>query len=142
MLARAVILLLLLFAVASGSSGQSLALRGGVNVDLVVDPLRAASVSVASTKLMWRHLRRPSKITVSTSSPGQRFALAVEAEKVKDGLPVGTVNLQDGLPATELIVDAGQKRNGHCTLRYTATALPSHGIGQDVHLVTYTLTEQ
>ncbi|MDX1429319.1 MAG: hypothetical protein R3282_03480 [Rhodothermales bacterium] len=142
MLARAVILLLMLSAVAPASSGQSLALRGGVSVDLVVDPLRATSVSVSSTKLMWRHLQRPSKITVSTSSPGQRFALAVEAEKVRDGIPVGTVILQDGLPATELIVDAGDKRNGQCTLRYTATAIPSDGIGQDVHLVTYTLTEQ
>ncbi|MBT8401415.1 MAG: hypothetical protein KJO98_13125, partial [Rhodothermia bacterium] len=69
---------------------------------------------------MWRRLARPSKILVSTVSPGQRFGLTVEAERVKLGLAVGEVDLIDGMPSVELVVEAGSKKNGQCVLRYTA----------------------
>lgn len=124
------------------SSGQAIFLRGRTQVDLVIDPVREPTVTDASAKLIWNRLRRPSKILVSTMAPGQQFGLSVEAERVKRGVAVGKVQLVDGMPSVELIVDAGLKRNGQCVLKYTASATPQQGIGQDVHTVTYTVTEQ
>jgi len=104
-----------------------------------------------STRLRYRiRTSRPVKIAVSTSCPGQRFDLRVQARSQTDGTPQGTVALEDGAPARDLIRDLTIP-NFFClffacvdeaALRYTSQVRASDGTGTDAHVVRYTVLAQ
>lgn len=103
-----------------------------------------ASVVNSSCTLRFRRHAQAQRITVSTSCPGQRFTLQVQAINATIGVPAPAVTLVDGAPAVNLLtnIPAGGG-NGRCTLQYTASATFAQGnsveLGTDVHTVTYTI---
>lgn len=106
------------------------------------------SITNTTAGLRYRKQTLPTKITVSTICPGQRFNLAVVATSATGGTPAPQVNLVNGMAATDFIT--GIPRTGAniktCILRYTASARFDQGnsteLGNDVHTVTYTLVSQ
>ncbi len=103
----------------------------------------------AGARIIWPRQGMTTKITVSTSCPGQHFNLSVYATGVSSGSPAPEVSLTDGMPATDFIVNipaGGRRRNNSATLRYTASATFAQGnsaeLGNDTHAVMYTLQAQ
>ncbi len=100
------------------------------------------------SRIFWFRQAATTKITVSTSCPGQHFSLSVVATGVSSGNPAPEVNLTDGMPPTDFIVNipAGGGMIKSCTLRYTASASFAQGnsaeLGSDMHSVIYTLLAQ
>jgi hypothetical protein len=109
------------------------------------DPMTAINTS---SSLQWRRQNKNAKITVATSCPGQRFTLRVYAVTPSEGVAAPEVTLTNGMPAVNFIINcpAGGPRLNTAILRYTASATFSQGnsteIGNDVHLVTYTILAQ
>jgi hypothetical protein len=99
--------------------------------------------SDASTLLLWVGRRRPKKITVETSAPGQVYALRVE---VVGALGRGTaqppITLVDGMSPQDLVRDIRNRQSGLGFVRYTASVAPGQESGEDVHTVTFTMTDQ
>ena len=98
-------------------------------------------------RLRYRSGTATRKVGVSTICPGQRFSLSVLAIDLTVGIPAGEVPLTDGMLGRDFITDiAGRPPNGRCTLRYTASATFEQGssleLGDDIHTVTYTITDQ
>lgn len=107
------------------------------------------SVSSSTTTLRWSQERVTTKVTIATRCPGQKFTLRVLATGVSGGgTPAPEATLQDGMLATDFVLDIPPRRpnNGSCTVRYTAVAPFEQGnsteLGDDVHTVTYTLVAQ
>jgi len=106
------------------------------------------AVTNTSTSLRFRRQTVITKITVSTSCPGQRFSLAVLATNLTYGVAAPQVTLLNGMPATDFILNlpTNGTLNKTCTLLYTASATFAQGnsteLGNDVHAVTYTLVAQ
>jgi len=102
----------------------------------------------SSSTLRYKQAGVPTKITVQTVCPGQRFYLSVEAIAVGDGTPAPVVTLSNGMLPTDFItnIGAGSKKNFQSDLQYTASASFSQGnsteLGDDIHTVTYTLVAQ
>jgi hypothetical protein len=106
------------------------------------------SVTNAATSLRWRKQNVITKITVSTSCPGQRFTLTVLATNLTYGVAAPQVTLFNGMPATNFVLNipTGNPVHKTCTLQYTASATFAQGnsaeLGNDVHAITYTLVAQ
>jgi hypothetical protein len=106
------------------------------------------SVTDATSTLSYRRQTVVTKITVSTSCPGQRFTLKVLAINISGGTAATEVTLSDGMVATDFVT--GIPRTGalnkSCNPRYTASATFEQGnsaeLGSDIHTVTYTLLAQ
>lgn len=97
----------------------------------------------ASTVLRWEGRRRPKKITVETSAPGQVYTLTAEVVGVTGrGMALPPVTLVDGMFPQDLVRDIKNKQDGQGFVQYTATVVPGQGAGEDVHTVTFTLTDQ
>lgn len=129
------------------AEAQRLVLQGPavVQLDISPDMTGYGSDEDADTRLRWRQVRNPSKVTVSTFAPGQTVRLTVDPENVVRGTPVGTVMLTDGMPDANLIVNITHRGAGSADLRYTAQIDAEDGLppgGTEVHTVTYTITEQ
>ncbi len=136
----------LFLVLATAPQAQSMLLIGGP-VELVVDGstvVAGQSVATdASTMLQWEGRRRQKKITVETSAPGQVYALRVMVVgKTGDGTPQPEVTLVDGMFAQDLVRDIKNKKEGQGFVRYTASVAPGQGIGEDMHTVTFTLTDE
>jgi len=103
--------------------------------------------------LEWQKEHVVTKVTVSTTCPGQRFTLRVLATNISrrggiEGIAAPEVTLQDGMPAMDFITDVPPpgSLNTSATLQYTASATFSQGnsteLGNDLHTVTYTVVAQ
>lgn len=133
------------------ADAQSLAMQGG-NVTLTVTTgIPGGSLTPvvdAGSSIRYKEANVPTKMTVQTVCPGQKFNLTVEAISVGDGTPAPVVTLTNGMLPTDLItnIGAGSKKNFTTDLQYTASAAFSQGnsteLGDDIHTVTYTLVAQ
>ncbi|NQV71836.1 hypothetical protein HQ496_01840 [bacterium] len=105
-----------------------------------------ATAEDESSIISWGRTSSKSKVTVTTFSPGQRFALFVEAKNATNGKSKGRIGLVDGMKATDFIVNIANKRPGSATLFYLAEVRIEEGSTEteptDIHSVTYTLTDQ
>ncbi len=130
--------------------GQMLLLGGNPQLALTSGTPGGTMIPVVntSTRIFWFRQAVTTKITVSTSCPGQHFSLSVFATAVSSGNPAPEVTLTDGMPDVDLIVGipAGGGMIKSCTLRYTASATFAQGnsaeLGNDMHSVMYTLLAQ
>lgn len=106
------------------------------------------SMTNTTSSLSWKRENVITKITVSTSCPGQRFMLAVLATNLTYGVAAPQVTLTNGMLASDFVLNipTGNPVNKTCTLQYTASATFAQGnsteLGNDVHMVTYTLVAQ
>jgi hypothetical protein len=106
------------------------------------------SVLNTTCTLAYKKQSRISKITVSTSCPGQSFNLSVVATNVTKGNAAPQVALANGNPAMDLVtnIPATGSANATCTLQFTASATFSQSnsteVGNDVHTITYTIQVQ
>jgi hypothetical protein len=145
----------LLFTLAALSAPQiassQITVLGGnllLQVTSAAAPQDPMSVVNSATSLSWNRKNVIQKITVSTSCPGQKFTLKVYALNTSEGIAAPEVTLTNGMPAADFITDCprGGPRLNTATLRYTASATFSQGnsseIGNDVHVVTYTILAQ
>ena len=102
------------------------------------------------TTLRYRWQAQVSKITISTSCPGQRFSLHARAASTQDGSPAPAVTLTHGMPAADLIRDIPAwwflPLTRQATVEYTASATFEQGnsteLGADSHVITFTLVAQ
>jgi len=123
---------------------------GNLLMSVTTGTAGAQPVAVTSTATTLRIRRETvvTKVTVSTSCPGQRFSLAVLATNLTSGVAAPQVNLVNGMPAADFILNlpTNGTLNKTCTLRYTASATFAQGnsteLGNDVHSITYTLVAQ
>jgi hypothetical protein len=107
-------------------------------------------VSVLNTTctLSYKKQSKISKISVSTSCPGQSFSLSVLATNVTKGTAAPQVSLVNGNPAMDLVtnIPSSGTTNATCTLNFTASATFSQGnsteLGNDVYSITYTILAQ
>ncbi len=131
---------------------QSLAMQGG-NITLTIATATPGSeptpIVDAATKIRFKgDVSLPTKITVQTVCPGQKFNLTVEATAVGDGTAAPAVSLTNGMLATDIVTNIGvaSKKNFTLTLQYTASATFAQGnsieLGDDAHTVTYSLVAQ
>ena len=132
------------------STFAQLSVRGG-NATLAITTAAPGSqptpVTDVSTQVRYREQSVITKITVSTSCPGQKFTLKALAVSPQRGVPAPEVTLVDGMPSAEFIQDIPTgNRNRTSTIQYTASATFAQGnsveLGPDVHTVTYTLVAQ
>ena len=132
--------------------GQAVSLLGG-NPTLAITTavLGSEPTPVTNTATTVRYRQQPgtvTKLTVSTSCPGQSFTLKVLAVSPQRGVPAPEVTLVDGMPDADFIRDipGGNLTRRTCTLQYTASATFAQGnsveLGPDIHAVTYTLVAQ
>lgn len=148
------LLLLALAAVPGANSVFAQAQKSGIRLhgpptvrfDMTPDATGTATSENAETRLMWNRPKTRSKITVSTVSPGQSHRLTVEAEDVKSGIATGAVQLVDGMPDTNLIVNLDDKSAGMARIRYIASTGGDQdkpaSASSDSHTVIYTITDQ
>lgn len=140
-------LLLLLALVATGSrvTAQEMV---SVSQSAVTMTATSGPTSNATTTLTWRgNFFSRTKITVSTSTFSQRYALTVEAQNAQRGRSAGVVTLVSGAAARDLVTDISSGflwliQTGQATLRYVATPLPGSPGGSETHTVTYTILQQ
>ncbi|HET6566506.1 MAG TPA: hypothetical protein VFG50_00990 [Rhodothermales bacterium] len=92
-----------------------------------------------STVLSWRINRRHLKITVQTDLAAPKYTLKVMAVNATAGTPAPERVL--GVTPKDFILDVG-KTTGTAVIRYTGTASLQQGSGSDLHLVTFTVTQQ
>jgi len=166
----------LLLAVPIGSSvlGQSIDIKGGptqLDITTATPGQNPPPATDASTTLRISERRDGAfKITVSTTAPGQRYDLRVEATGLNSGVSQGEVSLVDGMASADLIrnVDLCDRPGGgppgggppgggppgggppgggppcreEATLRYRAFVAADDGAGSDSHTVQYTILAQ
>jgi hypothetical protein len=145
--------LAVLMCIAAMAGAQDLSVRGGNQVLQITSAQTGQEptpVVNTATNLRYRRQPQTSKITVSTSCPGQSFTLRVRAVSVQDGTPAPTVTLTNGMPAADLVRDipaeGGRPRRRTATLEYTASSSFNQGnsdeVGADAHVITFTLVAQ
>lgn len=139
---------------ASATAGaQALSVAGGNQVLQITSaqPGQEPTPVVNSlTSLSYRRQSKISKITISTSCPGQRFTLRVRAVSVQDGTPTSTITLTNGMPAADVVRDipaqGGIPPRRSAALEYTASSTFDQGnsteLGTDSHVITFTLVAQ
>ncbi|MEX0737409.1 MAG: hypothetical protein WD182_08215 [Bacteroidota bacterium] len=143
--------LLLLLGATENVVAQQIEVFGG-NQTLVINTGAAGSepvpvVNTANT-LQYRRQGVISKITVRTACPTQAFNLSVVATGVVRGIAAPTVDLVNGMAATDFITSIPNFGffSTTVTLQYTASATFAQGRrneeGNDVHTVTYTILAQ
>jgi len=146
-------LLVLLLCLAADAGAQPLRVQGGsqtLQITTALPGQQPTPVVNTGTTLRFRRQSQISKITVSTSCPGQRFSLRARAVSVQDGSPAPAVTLTHGMPAADLIRDIpGQPVNPpirRATIEYTASSTFEQGnsteLGADSHTVTFTIVAQ
>ncbi|HEY6951755.1 MAG TPA: hypothetical protein VI758_05075 [Bacteroidota bacterium] len=143
--------LVIIAAVTSVSQSQQISLTGGnVTLSIATGTAGGQLINVVNTSVSLQYQKQGvlSKITVSTSCPGQRYNLSVLATSVTKGVAAPQVSLIDGSPAIDFITSIPKTGapNGNATLQYTASATFSQGnsseLGDDVHTITYTILAQ
>jgi ABC-type glycerol-3-phosphate transport system substrate-binding protein len=119
---------------------NEVAITGG-DITLTVNSAMAGSqpdhATNANCHLQWTTNEVGKKITVETDQATQTFTLQVLATGISGGTAAPVVTITD-TPAD--FVTAIATTIGDCRLAYTAIATAAEGTGQDVHTVTYTLT--
>ncbi len=139
---RLPLIALAVFGLHAVAAAQTLAIHGGLQIELLMDPVYAPTATDESARMNWTKVSTLSKVTVSTYAPGQQYNLLVEAVNPKRATSMGEVQLSDGAPAMDLVRDIQTRGGGHADLRYTTHVTASESHGQDVHTITYTLTVQ
>jgi hypothetical protein len=144
-------ILLLIVLVQFSQAQPIIQVRGGnplMSITTGIPGGQPIPVTNTTTRLDYRRSRITTKITVTSNCPGQKFTLKVLATGVTVGIPAPEVTLSDGMPSTNFITNIPPGSSGilRCTLRYTASATFDQGnsleLGNDVHLVTYTIVAQ
>lgn len=135
----------------SDARSQAMTVNGG-NITMTITTGAPGSEPIpimnSTTSLRYRRTLWAQKVTARTSCPGQSFNLTVVASNVTSGTAAPTVNLVNGMLATNLItnIPAGFFNFATATLNYQASATFAQGnsaeLGDDVHTVTYTITAQ
>ncbi|MCI0706276.1 MAG: hypothetical protein L0Y80_02160 [Ignavibacteriae bacterium] len=154
MLKNIIYLLTLMVVLALPTQAQYMDVQGGNQV-LSITTAAAGSepTAVVNTSSNLRYRRQTfviTKVTVSTSCPGQNFTLKVYASTIQNngGTAAPEVTLTNGMLATDFITGIPRFSNQWrtATLRYTASATFAQGnsaeLGNEVHTVTYTLVAQ
>ena len=142
-------LMAMLLLVPSSAFAQ-LSVRGGnptLTITTAAPGSQPTAVTDVTTQLRYREQGVITKITVSTSCPGQKFTLKALAVSPQRGVPAPEVTLVDGMPPADFIQDIPTgNRNRTSTVQYTASATFAEGnsgeVFPDVHTVTYTLVAQ
>jgi hypothetical protein len=144
--------LFIALALFSSVSRSQVTVQGGNPVlSITTGTAGLAPTPVVSSTASLRYRRQPvvTKITVSTSCPGQRFSLSVLAVAPTAGIAAPSVVLANGMLPIDFLVSipSGGGGNQRCTLQYTASSTFAQGNsselgGNDVHTVTYTLVAQ
>ncbi len=138
-------------AVSPHAFAQAIRVNGGAQTLTVTTASPGSEpLPVTNTTSSLRYTRQSkiSKITVSTSCPGQNFNLTVVATNVTQGTAAPPVSLINGNPALDFVTNIPRSgfTNATCTLFYTASATFSQGnsseLGNDTHTITYTLQVQ
>ena len=138
--------LLVSLAATSAGLAQSITLSGG-NIQLTFATPAAGSdlsdvVDNTSCSLSWSKPSGPPalKITVQGNIPpaSANAALTVSAINTSGGSSTGIVELT---VAAKPLVTGLVLTSGGCDLEYTASANLSDGTGNDVHTITFTITQ-
>ncbi|HAV22085.1 MAG: hypothetical protein A2X67_08345 [Ignavibacteria bacterium GWA2_55_11] len=149
----AIFFLTALFFVSSADApAQAITVNGG-NLSMTITAGVAGGEPTPVTNTVvtidFRRQTAISKITVQTSCPGQKFNLNVVATTSEVGSPAASVNLVNGMLATDFITSIPVKPPNKAftaTVQYTASSTFSQGnsteLGNDIHTVTYTLVAQ
>jgi hypothetical protein len=119
---------------------NEVAITGG-DITLTVNSAMAGSqpdhATNANCHLQWTTNEAGKKITVESDQASPTFTLQVEATGVSGGTAASVVTITDS--PTDFVTGIATTI-GNCRLSYTAIATAAEGTGQDVHTVTYTLT--
>jgi hypothetical protein len=97
------------------------------------------TVTDQSTSLLWGVNSSSRKVTVRTSLASPQFTLRLLALNPTQGAAAPEVTLSS-IPR-DLLMGIGRS-SGTCTLQYTGVALASQGVGNDVHVITFTVQAQ
>jgi hypothetical protein len=145
------LLALVLLTSSPASSQAEMTVLGGnpsMAISAAVTGQEPTSITNTTCTLQWRRHNVLTKVTVATACPGQRFTLSVVATSVSSGTAAPTVNLVNNMLAADFIVGIPTSGTATktCRLSYTASASFAQGnsteLGNDVHVVTYTLQAQ
>jgi hypothetical protein len=133
-----------------GQAADIAILNGDVSLTITTATAGQQPVSVqdVSGQLEWTTLVTDpvKKIIAQTNLTSPSYTLSVRAVNISagDGTGAGAVvlsttpgDLVADIPSGILPLDPGT-----CTLRYTASATASSGVGTDYHTVTFTITDQ
>jgi len=116
------------------------AVTGG-DITLTINSATAGSqpnnATDATCHLNWTTNEAGKKITVETDQAAPTFTLKVTATGISGGTAAAQVTITD---VAQDFVTAVSTTVGTCALSYVASATAAQGTGQDVHVVTYTLT--
>ena len=97
------------------------------------------TVTDQSTSLLWGVNSSTRKITVSTSLAAPHFTLKILALNPTQGTAAPEITLSTA--PQDFLLGIGRS-TGTCSLRYTGVALASQGTGNDVHVITFTVSAQ
>lgn len=152
-IAGALILVLVFFFTRTTAQTGAITLAGGNQTMNITSSVMGAEPTVvmntSATLQYWRQAVN-AKITVATLCASQSFNLSVVATGVSRGNAAPAVDLTDGMPAVDFITDIRRVpsswTSATATLQYTASATFSQGnsaeMGNDIHVVTYTIVAQ
>ena len=116
---------------------------GSVNLNIssanVVAGQDQMSVTDQSTSLLWGTNSSLRKVSVNTSLAAPKYTLRLQVQNPTQGTAAPQVTL--GTTGQDLLLNIGRS-TGSCTLQYTGTALASQGTGNDVHVITFTVSSQ
>jgi hypothetical protein len=132
------------------ASGQIWVLGGdaALNINTALPGQQPLPATSTSSMILWINGTQARKISVATICPGQKFSLSVLATGVTAGVPAPEVQLADGMLGVDFITDIPPRGPflSWCRLGYTASATFEQGnsleLGDDIHTVTYTITDQ
>jgi hypothetical protein len=121
---------------------NELAVAGGdivLTINTAVPGAEPTDATDATTSLDWTTNDTGKKITAATNNAAQTFTLEVNATGVTGGTSAGQITLTT--TATDYVTGIATTVGG-CTSTYTASATAAQGTGSDVHVVTFTLTDE
>jgi hypothetical protein len=146
-------ILALVLCAGAAARAQELRVQGGnqlLQITTALPGQEPTPVVNSATALRYRRQAQISKITISTSCPGQRFTLRARAVSAQEGIPAPMVSLTHGMPAADLIRDIPLEGVNppfrRATVEYTASATFEQGnsteLGTDTHVITFTIVAQ
>ncbi len=151
-LKRCILLLMLLGTIVHCDGRAQVQVQSGpvlLSITTAVPGEEPAAVSNSTTRVRFRRQAVITKLTILTSCPNQHFTLRALAIGVTGGIAAPEVQLVNGMPATDLVIDIPSSGANwkQCSVRYTTSATFSQGNsvelgGDDIHTVTYTLVAQ
>jgi hypothetical protein len=116
------------------------AVTGG-DITLTINSATAGSnpnnATDGTCHLNWTTNEAGKKITVESDQAAPTFTLKVTATAISGGTATPQVTVSN---VAQDFVTAVATTIGTCTLSYVASATAAQGTGQDVHVITYTLT--